>query len=482
MIFHSEAILVRTRRLPAWLAVGLTLLVFSLEGVRPACGDDRLNVLLILIDDLRPELHTYGVDAVLTPHIDAFARRAVQFNNAYCQYPVCNPSRSSLLTGKRPDELGIYTNEEPVRRLHPSLVTLPQSLRQAGYRTAGLGKLFHQGLNEENEPTLFRDDASFDHSFRALGRSPAIGEMGEGRVAGDGSIPWCRWLAAQGGDTAQPDGMLADEAVRFLENYNEEPFFLGVGFHKPHDPFIAPREYFDLYDTDDVALPIAPDDRSPLTKYALPRSYDFSKFTDRDRREIKRAYHACVSFVDAQVGKIMKCMDHLNRWDDTIVIVMGDHGYHLGEHGWWNKVTIFELGARTPLVIWAPGAERNETACDAVVELLDLYPTVIDYCGVDSPHSLSGKSLRPLIEGERHASSSDAAFTQVARGGVEMGYSVRTNHFRLIQWGRVAEGGLELYEHPQDPNEYYNLAGRPEHAEKLEQLTRRLRAGFPSLR
>lgn len=443
-------------------------------------GEPPLNVLMVVVDDLRPELHTYGVDAVRTPNIDAFAERGVRFNNAYCQYPVCNPSRSSFLSGKRPDELDIYNNEVPLRRAHPELVTLPQAFRQAGYRTAGLGKLFHQGLDDQGERTLFRDDASFDHSFRALGRSSVRGRQGEGRYAGDGSIPWCRWVAAEGGDAAQPDGMLADEAVRILEASDGAPFFLGVGFHKPHDPFIAPREYFEPYKSADVMLSSPPDDRSPLSRYALPRSYDFSVFSDRDRREIKRAYHACVSFVDAQFGKLAACMDRLRLWDNTIVIVMGDHGYHLGEHGWWNKVTIFELGARTPMVVWVPDAGGMGTDSDSVVELLDLYPTLVDYCNLPPPHRLSGKSWRPALEGKPQEPR--PAYTQVRRGGVSMGFSVRTDRFRLTQWGREGEGGFELYEHTQNNDEYHNLAELPEYAEHVARLTELLPAGFPSLR
>lgn len=463
------------RRLACLVVLGASLFSIAATDAKQAP-----NVLMVVIDDLRPELHTYGVDAVRTPNIDSFAKRGMRFNNAYCQYPVCNPSRSSFLTGRRPDELGIYNNEAPLRRVHPELVTLPQAFRQAGYRTAGLGKLFHQGLDDQGERTLFRDDASFDHSYRALGRSPAIGRRGEGRYAGDGSIPWCRWVAAEGGDAAQPDGMLADEAVRVMEASDGSPFFLGVGFHKPHDPFIAPREYFEPYDTTGVTLPSPPGDRSPLSRYALPRSYDFSVFSDRDRREIKRAYHACVSFVDAQIGKLVACMDRLQLWDNTIVIVMGDHGYHLGEHGWWNKVTIFELGARTPMIVWVPGAEGMGSDSDSVVELLDLYPTLADYCNLSPPHRLSGKSWRPALEGKPMGPS--PAYTQVRRGGVGMGFSVRTDRFRLTQWGREGEGGFELYEHPQDQDEYHNLAELPEYAEHVDRLTKLLPAGFPSLR
>jgi uncharacterized sulfatase len=299
---------------------------------------------------------------------------------------------------------------------------------------------------------------------------------------GDGSIPWCRWLAAQGGDAAQPDGMLAAEAIRVLEEVHERPFFLGVGFHKPHDPFIAPREYFQVYADTEITLPVRPDDGTPLNRYALPGKDAFASFSDRDRREFKRAYQACVSFVDAQVGKLFECLDRLQLWDNTIVVVMGDHGYHLGEHGWWNKVTVFENGARTPFVIWLPGAAAMGNDSDAIVELLDLYPTLADCCSLEPPHPLSGRSLRPILERRADASAPSAAYTQVVRGGVGMGYSVRTDRFRFTQWGRQGEGGVELYEHPVDQDEYYNLAEQPSYKARVAELSELLLAGFPVLR
>ncbi len=462
----------------------LVATLLLLAGASAALGapSRALNVLLVVIDDLRPELRTYGVEAVSTPHLDAFSQRGLQFNRAYCQYPVCNASRSSFLTGKRPDELGVYSNEEPFRRVHPEIVTLPQAFRNAGYYTAGLGKLFHQGLDAGGEPTLFRDAPSFEHSYRALGRSPSIGLQGEGRLMGDGSIPWCQWVAAEGGDAAQPDGMLAAEAIRVLEEVHERPFFLSVGFHKPHDPFIAPREYFQAYADTDVTLPVRPDESTPLNRHALPGKDAFASFNDRDRREFKRAYQACVSFVDAQVGKLFNCLDRLELWDNTIVVVMGDHGYHLGEHGWWNKVTVFEHGARTPFVVWLPGAAAMGNDSDAIVELLDLYPTLTDCCGLEPPHRLSGKSLRPILEGRAEGAAPYVAYTQVVRGGVGMGYSVRTDRFRFTQWGRNGEGGVELYEHPVDHDEYFNLAARPSSAAHVAELSELLQAGFPALR
>ena len=438
------------------------------------------NVLFIVIDDLRPELKCYGADSSYTPNIDRLAQRGVKFDRAYCQYPVCNPSRCSFLTGLRPDELGIVTNKIALRKKWPGIVTLPQLFRDNGYFTAGLGKIFHQGLDDEGKQTLFRDVISFQHSFRALGNSPSIGRKGEGRLLGDGSIPWCRWRAAEGGDEAQPDGMIATEAVRLLEENHDKPFFIGVGFHKPHDPFFAPKEYFKHYPIEDIKLAVMPEDRVPLSRYALPRSYDFSKFSEQDRREFKRAYHACVTFVDAQVGRLLEAMDRLTLWENTIVILMGDHGYHLGEHDWWNKVTVFELGARGPLMMWIPNCQGMGSDSASVVEFLDIYPTLADYCGLEPPHKLSGKSLRPLLDSPA-MDWREPAFTQVARGGVGMGYSVRYGPWRLTQWGAKGQGGCELYNHSDDAMEYYNLANSAKFAAQRRMLKALLRRGFPNL-
>ena len=440
-----------------------------------------LNILLIAIDDLRPELATYKADGIKTPNIDRLASKGLQFNAAYCQYPVCNPSRSSFLTGKRPDELGILSNRIPLRERWPDLVSLPQHFRNTGYFTAGLGKLFHAGLDKAGNHTLFQDDLSFEHFFKAKGAEPKIGRRGEGRKLGDGSIKWAQWRAADGGDLAQADGMLAAEAVRLLDQEHERPFFISVGFHKPHDPFIAPKEYFDLYPIESVRLNADPPDRTPLARYALPDSYDrFRSFKARDRAEFKRAYHACTSFVDAQVGKLLEVLDRRRLWDNTIVILLGDHGYHLGEHGWWNKVTVFDIGARVPLVMWVPNRKGMGAETESVVELIDLYPTLLELADLEPPHSLPGRSLEPLLK-DSSLRTVNPAFTQVSRGSVGMGYSVRLGDWRLTQWGKDGSGGLELYNVVQDKEGYYNRAGDVAYTDKLGQLHNVLQQGFPAI-
>jgi iduronate 2-sulfatase len=465
----------KMQRISRMLAVALAAAAMPASAARP------MNVLFVTIDDLRPEVGCYGAGGLITPNIDRLAKKGLKFSRAYCQYPVCNPSRASFMTGKRPDELEIVSNKVPLRQRWPDLVTLPQLFRNNGYYTAGLGKLFHQGLDENGKSTLFRDDVSFEHQFKALGNSPKIGREGEGRKLGDGSIVWAHWLAAEGGDKAQPDGMLADEAVRVLAEVHDKPFFLGVGFHKPHDPFIAPKEYFEHYPLDKVELAKDPADRTPLLRYSLSNAKFFSSFKERDQREFKRAYHACTTFADAQVGKVFAAMDRFKLWDNTIVVLLGDHGYHLGEHGWWNKVTVFELGARAPLMMWVPGAGMEGAETDAIVEFLDLYPTLADLCGLEVPHKLSGRSLRPLLESPSEPWK-HVAYTQVARGEKMMGYSVRTDRWRFIQWGKKGEAGVELYDHTKDAIEYYNLAERPEHAGLRKEMVELLERGFPVLR
>lgn len=440
----------------------------------------QLNVLFIAIDDLRPELGCYGNDEVKTPHIDRLAAKGVKFNRAYCQYPVCNPSRASFMTGLRPDELEILSNKIALREKYPDMVTMPQMFRNNGYFTAGLGKLLHMGIDENGKHTHFRDDLSYDHQFKALGNSPKIGREGEGRKLGDGTIPWAHWLAAEGGDAAQPDGMLADEAVKVLEANHDKPFFIGVGFHKPHDPFIAPKEYFTDYPLDEIKLAIEPDDRSEIVRYALSNKDFFNHFEEQDQREFKRAYHACTTFVDAQVGKVFDAMDRLDLWDNTIVILLGDHGYHLGEHGWWNKVTVYELGANAPLMMWFPGAKSMGRETDSVVEFLDIYPTLSDVCGLKAPHKLSGKSLRPVLANPSEPWE-EVAYTQVTRGKKMMGYSVVDQRWRFVQWGEDGEGGYELYDLSKDHKNYYNLAENPEYKKIRKKMEKLLGDGFQNL-
>jgi iduronate 2-sulfatase len=437
----------------------------------------KTNVLFIVVDDLRPSLGCYGDPEVKSPNIDRLSARGVRFDRAYCQYPVCNASRTSFLTGLRPDATGVFENKVPFRTKLPGVVTLPQLLREHGYFTAGLGKLFHQGLDANDKPVFYQDRKSWV-DCRNFEATPA-GRRGEGRSLTGDELPWCRWLAAEGGDEDQPDGQAAAEAVRLLEAHRDGPFFLGVGFHKPHDPFIAPKRYFDLYPLDQIRLAHDPDDRTPDLPLALPKGANldhFARFTDRERREFRRAYYAGISFMDAQVGKLLDALDRLGLWENTVVVLLGDHGYHLGEHGWWNKVTVFELSARPPLIVWAPGAKGMGRSTSGIVEFVDLYPTIADLCGLEPPSDLAGASFRPLLD-DPSRPGKRAAYTQVMRGTL-MGRSVRSDRWRYTEWDGGAQG-VELYDHDVDPLEYHNLAADPQRAATVAELKQLLRSGTP---
>ena len=431
---------------------------------------------MVVIDDLRTELGCYGVDAMHSPSIDRFAQKSMLFNHAYAQYPVCNPSRSSFLSGLRPDEVGIISNTVPLRRVQPNLVTLPQLFRENGYFTAGIGKIFHLSVDHADERALFVDPLSWDYFFDALDGTTKTGRQGAGRNLTNGKIPWATWKAAAGDDADQPDGINNLEVLKVLEDNHERPFFIGYGIHKPHDPFIAPKKYFEFYPEGRTQLAEEPEGRSKRIKMAIPNDRIFAEFTDQERREFKRAYQAGVSFADAQVGKLMDRLDQLELWDSTIVIIMGDHGYHLGEHDWWNKVTVFEDGARAPMLIWVPDALGMGKPTDSLIEFIDLYPTLVDYAGLAPPHKLSGASLRPVLE-DPNVSVKEAAYTQVTRGPKVMGRSVRTRRWRYTEWGE-GKHGVELYDHSKDSGEYYNLSANPEYAHVVSQMKQLLQGGL----
>ncbi len=425
----------------------------------------RPNALFIAVDDLRPDLGCYGHPQALTPNIDRLAARGVRFDRAYCQYPVCNPSRTSLLTGLRPDHTGALDNHTNFRAKLPDVVTLPQLFRQRGYFAASLGKIFHRGLTMEDQRVEMDDRLSWDEAryFKAT----ALGNQGEGRNLTGGRLEWCRWLAAEGDDEDQPDGQIAQAAIKLLEQRGNQPFFLALGFHKPHDPFNAPKKYFDLYPLDKLKLPPDTTDRSLEPPAALPGGAfreAFARFTDQERREFMRAYYAGVSFTDAQVGKVLDALDRLKLADSTIIVFFGDHGYHLGERGWWNKNTLFELSARVPLIVAAPGMKARGKSSARLVELVDIYPTLAELAGLPAPARLDGRSFVPLLNAP-HSAWKRAVFTQVQRGKTA-GRSVRTERWRYTEWRdeRGAVVGAELYDHRADASEWKNLANDARHA------------------
>jgi len=456
------------------LGVAATLGLPRALQATAANAERRLNVLFVTVDDWRNEAGCYGVKEIHTPNVDRLAARAMRFDRAYCQFSVCNPSRSSFLTGLRPDTTGILGNNIHFRKNMPEVVTLPQLFRENGWRTASFGKTFHVfGGADSQDVVGVNGGRSFDEAriFEVTKR----GRQGEGRNLTGGRVRWCTWLAAEGEDEDQPDGQNARAAVQFLEQRRDRPFFLAVGFHKPHDPFTAPKKYFDLYPPDAIRLPREPADRRPDLPQAIGSAWkaEFDKFTDRERREFKRAYYAGTSFMDAQLGKVLDALDRLDLWDRTIVVMLGDHGYQLGDRGWWNKNTLFELSARAPLLVWAPGMKTAGQACSRLVEFVDLYPTVAELGGLTGPGSLEGRSLVPLLANPNRPWK-EAAYTQVARGRDIQGRSVRTERWRYTEWDGGKES-VELYDEREDPGEWRNLAADPDHASMVKELSAILR-------
>jgi iduronate 2-sulfatase len=432
-------------------------------------GKKTRNVLLVIVEDLKNIMGCYGNPLVQTPNLDRLAQKGVIFDRAYCQFPVCNPSRSSFLTGLRPDTTQILDNSTALKTHIKDHPTLPQLFKNNGYYTIGLGKVFHGG-NKHDDPQAW--DVNLDFGQTKLGK------RGESRNMTDGKIDWCNWLAAEGTDQDQPDGQIAAKAVEFLKDPHDRPFFMAVGFHKPHDPFHAPKEYFDLYPLNDLMPPVVPGNKTSKEDYMIGSGWhdEMKKFSLQDQREFLRCYYACTTFVDAQIGKVMDELDRQNLWKDTAVMFVGDHGYNLGEYDWWNKAVLMEDSARIPMIAVVHGETKENTRCSQFVEMVDLYPTFADMCGLKTPDNLEGISFRTLL-GEPEKPWKKAAYTQVQRGDLA-GKSVRTKRWRYNEWTRNNRVlTKELFDHASDPGEYRNLADMEDFKGVCDELSQLLKTG-----
>lgn len=431
-----------------------------------------LNVLLIIADDLNNDLGCYGHRVVRTPNIDRLAAHGVRFDRAYCQYPVCNPSRVSFLSGRRPGTTRIVDNVTPTRAFLKDAVFLPQHFRQRGYRTMKVGKIFHTGDE-------FEDPVSWDADIRETdeAKSPPASQLLKS--------PNRHGVVLNARDEETWDGKVARKSIELLEQAARagQPFFLATGFRRPHTPYIAPQKYFALYPLEQIPVRTEPVEHlRDVPQVALTYGPDERKKSGDEWRHIIQAYYASISFMDAQVGVLLDALDRGRLWESTVVIFMSDHGYHLGEHGgMWHKMSLFEESARVPLIVAAPGY-RSGTASARLMELVDLYPTLTELCGLPSPAELEGTSFVPLLEDPKRPWK-PAAFTEVSRGGAltatvkldpaKMGYAVRTARWRYIEW---FDGSAQLYDHDRDPFEYRNLAGDPKHAQTVAEMKRLLRA------
>ena len=466
--------------------------------VQTALAADKPNVLFIVSDDLAARLGCYGDPLVKSPNIDRLAARGVRFDRAYCQFPLCNPSRASFLTGLRPDTIRIYENATHLRETSPRVQTLGQTFMRAGYYVARIGKLYHYGVPAHIGTDSYDDFQSWHYRFNPRGRdkddedkivSIQPNATGPGRFGATLS-----WLAADGKDEDQTDGLAATHAVELLGKLKGQPrpFFLAVGFYRPHTPYVAPKRWFDLYPPGQIPLPTVPAGyRETIPKPALPFKAEEDGMSDVQRRLAIQAYHASTSFMDAQVGRLLDALDRLDLARNTIVVFLSDHGYHLYEHQYWQKMSIFENAARVPLIVAAPGLASAGQVCLRPVELVDLHATLVDLCGVRPPSKLDGKSLRLLLRNPE-APWTKPAITQVARqierpvtNGIPaptnvkmMGYSIRTERWRYTEWNG-GERGVELYDHERDPEELKNLALDADFGRVVKEMQRQLRHATP---
>ena len=436
----------------------------------PSWAVDKPNILFIAIDDLAPVLRCYGNLIAKTPHIDRLAASGVRFDRAYNQLPLCNPTRASVMTGLRPDTIKVYDLDRHFRDEVPKAITLSQTFMRNGWWAGRVGKIYHYNVPASIGTDGFDDPPSWQETVNPKGRDKADEALIFNAEPHRKISAALSWLAADGADEEQTDGMIATEAIKMMQAKRGQPFFLGVGFFRPHTPYVAPRKYFEMYPLKDMRLPYAPKgDRDDIPTAAFAHNcpvphYGLDELT---LRKALQAYYATVSFVDAQVGRLMAALDRLGLVDNTIVVLWSDHGYHLGEHnGIWQKRTLFEQASRTPLIIRAPGARGNGTACTRIVEFVDIYPTLTDLAGLKPPKGLEGRSLRPLLDNPL-AKWDGHAITQVLRPADQrlakpvMGRSIRTGRWRYTDW---AEGnsGVELYDHASDPMEFNNLALEPD--------------------
>ena len=478
------------------------LIVTAFATSLPADSPKR-NVLFIAVDDLRPELGCYGVSGIHSPNIDKLAATGTLFNRAYCQQAVCNPSRVAVLTGLRPESSGVLNLPTFFRTKVPDVVTLPQHFKANGYYTQRFGKIYHTGHGNGDDALSWSEpDNGLKPSPKQANQqlpkakpnpkpkaNPAKGKKqydhSNQPPTGAPDVP----------DSKLEDGKIADAAIASLREHQQEPFFLAVGFIKPHLPFIAPKKYWDLYDADAIAparfqkLPVGAPDYASNNSAELRAYQDIPKqgpISEADAKHLKHGYYASVSYMDAQVGRVLATLDELKLRENTVIVLWGDHGWQLGEHGTWTKHTAWEIATRAPLLISLPSG-KSAQKCDALVEFVDMYPTLVEVCKLPPVAGLEGTSLVPLLKDPSRPWKS-AAFSvwpkAIPKQGPGMGRAIRTDRYRLVEWkaDKHPVAAYELYDHTRDPDETINLAGQTEHQATVEALAAQLHAGWKAAR
>lgn len=483
--------------------IGFALGGISVRGQK--VSKNAYNVLFISFDDLRPELGCYGNKIVKSPNIDRLAKRGLVFERAYCQQAVCNSSRASLMTGRRPDTTKVYDLQTNFRSALPDVASLPQYFKNNGYFAQCFGKIYHDGIEDEaswSAPKYPGRNAGMQYIDEP--KLEQLKKENGGNLSGI-EIPtlvWKKgksWQSVDVPDNALQDGKCADLAIEALGKLKDQKFFLAVGFQKPHLPFVAPKKYFDLYPPESIKPRIDGSEPKDVPEIALHPWTELRGYTDipktgamsvEKQRELIRGYYASTSYSDAQLGRVLDELDRLNLTEKTIVVLWGDHGFHLGEHNLWAKTTNFELDARAPFIVAAPNQKVKGGKTRALVELVDVYPTICELCDLPLPTGLEGTSVVPLLENPDKKWKT-AAFSQFPRSNPAnpnakiMGRTVRTDRYRYTEW--AVEGkepaAIELYDHRRDSNETKNIATDPKNkkiiAELKEVLKRNWQAALP---
>jgi uncharacterized sulfatase len=452
-------------------ALGFVALVALGAPAHAADARGKLNVLFIVVDDLNCSVGCYGHPVCKTPNIDKLAARGVRFDAAYCQYPLCNPSRTSFLSGRLPDVTKIIDNTtQPRTTLGKDAVFMPEYFSKHGYFTARVGKVAHGAFEDAVKWDISENSKQAAKEKKISDRVEMVQEQGGGIKLS--------WTMTNKEDKDEPDGAAARRIVEIMEKNKDKPFFIAAGFHKPHLPWIAPKKYFEMYPPEKIELPKeGPDVRKGVPPIAYTHTKGDDDLTDADKKQAIAAYYACTTFTDAQVGVILDAVERLKLWDNTVVVFISDHGWHLGDHGnLWRKMTLFENAARVPMIIAMPG--KKPAVSPRLVELLDLYPTLVDLCGLPSVKELEGTSLKPLLDEPKKEWKRVAAYTIVARNGGMgkgslLGRTVRSEQFRYTEWGN--EKDVELYDHTKDPHEYNNVAKDPKYADALAEMRKHLK-------
>lgn len=438
----------------------------------------KRNVLFISSDDLCNRLSCYGDPLARTPNFDRLAHSGVRFDRNYCQYPLCNPSRSSLMTGLAPDRTRVWENRTHFREALAEAVTLPQLFRRNGYFVARAGKIYHYGNPGDIGTPGLDDTPSWEETVNPSGADHLKEEKQVTNYTptrGLGSA--IAYYASAMKDEDHTDSLVTDAIISMLEKHRNQPWFLGAGFYKPHCPWIVPGKYFDRYPMDGIQAPPFEESEMRIAPqwayFTKPANWDM---TVLQRREAIRAYYASISFLDVQIGRLLDALERLNLARNTTIVFWPDHGYQLGEHGQWMKETLFEPACRIPLLVAGAGVEARGHGCSRITEHLDIYPTMVDLCGLrGAPADLHGQSLIRLLRNP-NARWTKPAISQVHRAAGEkqvMGYSIRNERYRYNFWAGGAEGE-ELYDYEKDPREMHNLANDS----AAEPVKRRLRAGL----